>query len=388
MAVAHSLEREVNIVSVQLAIGTDAAVVHYINQYAENGADAIVIDTSGHFPKTIFEPIRQAMGKNIPVFALYGDFWEADNIKRVIDSGAVALPVKSSASFAFYRGLEKIVKEQRDLQKIVSTATTMFDRPDFYDKREFIDFMLNPELMQVADFVSKGDGTIIVDCGHIDSPTHLPTKADQLALEQGILLVKYLRLQGHDAKLGILFNDMHPFNYVTKKYTRRANDLLRRQIKNSGSHFGINQAYFQYLEGHGITADKYKDFIVPSLESNLKFAAKQSLDAQAESQQFDTSVTQAGKGYSYSRSTSAPTIQISSYNTGAPLCNMVSAEQIKKYEVMGARMAIFLRDEKWGCGVRGGGNAARNLYGTMMPAHAVFYTTNRNGLVPLKSVRL
>lgn len=359
-----------------------------ISLYLDSGFDALVLTTEGFFPDSIYEPIQKAIDKEVPVFVLGRDLWEEPARRKVEMSGAVGLPLGHSDLWAFLRGLEKIVSENKGCDRITNAASRMFDRSDFYNKQEFIEFMLNPELKQIADSITGYKGTIVVDCGHIDSSTHLPTRADSLTLEQGIVLAKYLKIKGYDAKLGILFNDMYPFNNAPKREARRANDLLRKQIKNSGSHFGINQVYQGILKSYGITSEEYRNFLVPTLESNLKFAAKQSLDAHGKTTQFDADVTQVGNGFSYSRDSSATPVQISSETTGAPLCNMVSAEQVRKYEELGASMAIFLRDEKWECGIRGGGNAARNIYDVKMPAHAVFYTANGETLIPKKSVRL
>ncbi len=340
-----------------------------------SGIDALVIRTDGFFPNSAIPYFAKFQEIGVPVFISTGGLIESQSKAKTQSTGAIPLPIHPDQNWGFIRGLESIVECEKSkglsknetYQNISARSLQIFDRHDFYDKPEFIELLLKPELRTLADSLTNKSGPIVVDCGHIDSKSMYPNPLDAQTLEQGIVLMKYLKLKGNnEVKLGVLFNDMHMYS-IAGKQSRRDVEFLRKQVKNRGTHYFLEQAYRQILDGYGIGREQMRDIFMCHFEGSLNFEARQDLKGD----ELRVNLKKRGAGFSYDLANSDAERQIASTETGAPLCNLMSAVLNKAYQRKGIGTVIYLRDEMWNCGIRGGAMTSKEAYGTQLNVHSV-----------------
>lgn len=358
--------------------------------YIRDSYEAILIQTEGFLPRDTLDEVllREAQQKAIPVFLLQepceSDEYQA-RIERLSQEGLVELPVTKDKYWGVCRGLQRIIANaqaetetpEAKYEQIKAEAQRIFADNKYHDKPAFLELMISPELKELTDALPKDCGPIVVDCGHIDAPNFYPTSADQLTLEEGAILVKYLKLHGHqDVKLNILVNEMYLAEQLGTSKARKAISNLRKETKRSGKHYIINRAYMRLLDGYGITNDE----IATQFEGILAYQCRQDLEAFERGQsKFQIPIVQeedgvftvetANNGTKFKRRLYSP--------SNAPLCAGISAKLNQVHEANGAGTIIYLRDIKHECGIRSGAMAGRNVYGFGNSIHVVFYAETK-----------
>lgn len=334
------------------------------------------------------DALIRAQQKGFPIFLLqepWSSYEYQARIKQLSAEGIVELPAKADKYWGVFRGLQTIIANAKAktqtpearYNRIKAEAQRVFSGNDYHDKPPFVELMIRPELKELADALPKDCGSIVVDCGHIDAPNFFPTSADQLTLEEGAILVKYLKLQGHkDVKLNILVNEMYLAEQLGASEARKAIRGLRKDAKRTGRHFLIDRAYMRLLDGYGIT----KDEIATQFEGILAYQCRQDLETHQKGQsKFQTpmvedengvcSVETFDDGIQFKRKLYSP--------ANAPMCSGISAKLNQALTANGAGTIIYLRDIKHECGIRSGAMAGRNVYGLDTPMQVVFYAETK-----------
>jgi hypothetical protein len=344
-------------------------------------ADAIFFQTDGYFPfDDLSDTIVSANRAGIPVFLLGANSITENRPKRLLaeanDLGLTSLGAYSWQYWAVHQGIERILDTEDTLEARQSLSQTVFSDSQFFEKRPFLELMINPALKEYADGLPQDCGPIVIDCGHIDSPNFMPTDEDQTALEEGLVLFHYLRYLGHqDVKIAPLFNEMYADQKVDKKSARRFEKTLRKQAKKKGLHSGVLQAYREIFKGYGLTEDTWQASVVCSFEGSIVHQARQGIRAYEEGSNhpFKTELDDHGNyGFSYVATDGRERV-IASPDKGAPLCSLVSSGVNKRHDAKGAQRVVYLYDQKWRPGVRCGAIGGRELYGTNLVIDAFFY---------------
>ncbi len=363
-----------------------------IDLMLDSDVDAIVVNTMNIHPGFLEEYTQVAQEKNTPLFVLTGGITPSFGKPSPRETlGENALNVRPNQYWGVHRGLARIIDEETNTdpkarhKAIMERAHEVFGEPDFYDKPAFIDLLLNPDLRDWADDLEATDKPVIVDCGHIDSKTMYSGNADELSLEEGAVLVQYLRQKGFDARLSVLYNELQFFNTMEKPRARKAIKALYKEAKNTGTHFGVRNQYHFLLTGHGITEDRWKDVMLSPFEGKLIMQCRQDLDKYARGEdvfsrdigvvtvEADGQTAFAGTGYVVGEGDTTAHRLITKPSL-APNCAMLSAKLNQHYENMGAARVMYLRDEmQWGCAIRNGARTARELYGVKMAIDFIPY---------------
>src|SRR3989338_2530890 len=258
-------------------------------------ADGVLTSTAGAYPDSILPQLAEANERGIPVFVMNHEMWEESGREKVAGS-AIPLELNMDQALVTQRGLERIIDQQKrtgingreGYQAIALRAQRTFSSPAFYDSAPFIELMINPDLKALADSLPKDAGPIVIDCGHIDSPTFQPTLADAFTLEEGLVFQRYLRNLGHEAKVSILLNETYLLDrkvdvdarimsqllepLVPKRHTLDELEALREkdpeavakndlrfvgpQAKRKGIPYLVNNAYLGLLWGFGLVSDE------------------------------------------------------------------------------------------------------------------------------------
>ena len=195
---------------------------YVLDAIVKTGPDALVISTQGPLPDLsgdkvgfpIFIPTEAVWGDGRPKFL--------DKIAAAEEYGVVGLNVYPNQVWGIERGLERIIDTEETQDAVIERAKEVFAQPDFYNQQPFLEMMINPKLKQLADSIPNDGKPIIIDCGHIDAANNYPTNEDQIALEEGIVLINYLKTLGHEnVKLSFLFNEMYLLDQMGSRTTGR-----------------------------------------------------------------------------------------------------------------------------------------------------------------------
>ncbi len=252
-----------------------------------------------------------------------------------------------------------------------------------YQDKEFLESVLDLDLKKFADGLTEQDFPLVIDCGHVDSYTMVPGFTDFRTFEDGILLMNYLRTQGHDdVRLGILFNEMPMLDITGRTIARRDIRKLRQDAKNKGMHFFAEVIYGNILRNLLVTPDQWPNLIDHIFEGNVALQCRQDMDAyKAGRNPFKVdqiSFSEAGSA-SYDIPKEETFAEKESCGIdlttpkGAPKCTFLSARINKRYQDQGNGAVLYLRDIKWGCAVNGGATNARRLYGVTIPIYLGAY---------------
>ena len=385
----------------------------------DQNPDAILIDTSGLIPfetrrtneyqlgsnnRAPLEILIGAQEKGIPIFFLKEPLTEEPyqrKVKELEAVGVVELQAYQDKFWGIFRGLQRIIADgkktglgkqenkQQIAENIRAKAGRIFDSSDYHDKPEYINMMINPELKELADSLQRDVGSIVIDCGHIDNPGFAPTTADRFTVEEGAILLKYLRMIGHeDVKLSVLVNEMYLTEQFGKSEARKKIRQLRVNMK-KGDHQIARQAYWHLLQGYGI--NERKD-IATVFEGILAYQCRQDLDAyQRGEETFATSVVQTEEGvFTIEDAEDGTQVRWQVYSpNSAPVCRSISAKLNQVHNTTGAGAIIYLRNINDECGVRGGVFAGRRMYGLNQPVHVLFYAElDRQEVIPLRMQEL
>lgn len=378
-----------NDLNIPLAVVMNEFQAGKVGDLLEAKVDAILIETMGFSSQPIHFYADWARELNIPVLMMSPGKNESQAV--------VQLPVVSENYWGVMRGLQRIVDlahQETDDPRIrygliTEGARHVFARKNFYEKKPFLELMINPDIKAWADALEKTDKMIIVDCGHIDGERgKMSEDADELSLEEGAVAVQYLRQRGFDARLSVLFNDMRLFQERDKTSARRRSQQLYHQAKQEGTHDNALMQYEYLLRGYGFSPEVRKELMLSAFEGKLALQCRQDVAAYASGQDnpFVLKVQQQGKAFSYIVSGEKKKITTES---GAPNCALLSAKLNQHYERLGADRILYLRDElQWGCAIRGGAATARELYGVTIPIDFIGYmeSGNRVATLPVQNV--
>ena len=317
-------------------------------------------------------------------FNLTGKVWQDECHARITQTDVISLPIFHEQHLGVLRGLERIIDREKQkglsaqdtYSSIVASTQQVFSQPDFYDQSPFIDLMISPALRKFADSLSQTNFPLVIDCGHIDDAHQFyASDTDEITLEDGVVLLKYLQNQGRqDVRLSILFNDIHIFN-AHGHYGRKFVRALERQAKQNGIHNVFKGDYSNFLLGYGLLEDQWQSRIGSIFESHLTFRSRQELAAYIAELDHPFQVDFIEDGVIVYTIPGTQEKRNVTNLRGAPNCTMISAQLDRKHELDGAKTVLYLRDEDaWGCAVRQGTRAAREMFGVSIPVFASFYT--------------
>ena len=384
--------------------------------------DGLLTSTTGSYPDAILLQVERAKREHVPIFVMNGGMWEEAGQQKVART-AIPLSIGLEQETLVKPALEMIISQQRatgingteGYNRIAERARRMFSSPQFPETTGYIELMINPDLKALADSLPEEAGPIVIDCGHIDSPDFRPTISDALTIEEGLVLQRYLRQLGHEAKVSILFNetyildqdppdiDQQIISRVTKphlplRYTVEDLEALRDkdpatvakndirfqaiQAKRHAITYKVQKEYDHILRAWGIISDESRhENLQCELEGNLMHATRQDLRAAVEGDttRFNRELNPDGRTYTVQpEAGEAYTREIATEKKRAPSCNLLSGKLNKKHQDRGFKTIIYLRDEETGgCGIRAGTKLGRELYGVTVPVHAVFYVEHR-----------
>ncbi len=225
-------------------------------------------------------------------------------------------------------------------------------------------------IKKFIDAIPK-NASVIINCGHIDSPE---IKADELSIstfENGVEIARYLKETGYKKiRLTILINDMYEFDKNPKE-ARKALAKRRKEYKKTGVYDLFPEIYKNILKKHNFTGEMWPQLLIQKTESGIKFAAKQAIEKSG----YFTKVlikNEEGIGYQLQGEVVPLTSKI-----GSPLCRMITGILYHDLEKKGATHIIHLYDIRHECSTRRGILTSRELFGGKSE-HLVFFYSKIN----------
>ncbi|MBI2572727.1 hypothetical protein HYV86_02615 [Candidatus Woesearchaeota archaeon] len=389
---------------ISIAFVPEGFPIKQIGSLVGHGTDALLVSLPVQ-GSGLHEVISHFTQRSIPSFIMAASIMEREVLETLEFRGAVPLEAWNNQYWGVSRGLERIVdQEQRQscdpaiqYNRIIKRAQDVFANPQYPSSSQFIDLMLHPRLRTLADGIPRRNGSVIIDCGHIDNRGMYATNADLFTIEDGVVLLHYLRAKGHqDVKISVLVNEQYLFGQWSKTDARRWIHKLHQQVDRFGVHQFVAQNYREILRGYGIDESTYERDIVCRFEGSLSLEARQQLAAYEEGGEhpFVMEIDLYGqRGYSFQVQMPTPdgngsrTFErvLASAQSGAPICALISANLDRRHELAGASTVIYLRDEQWRSAVLCGSRSAHYIYGTQSEANAVFYQ-EKNGQVGITEI--